>query len=79
MPYAIEPSWEQYPLTPSMSPNKAVLVIPAIYGNPPVPPFPQNLIEKELNQDLILSKVCGASARYARELALELIPHVRAA
>ena len=39
----------------------------------------QNLIKKELNQDLILSKVCGASGRYARELALEVIPYVRAA
>ena len=43
------------------------------------PHFQQNLIKKELNQDLILSKVCGASGRYARELALEFIPHVRAA
>ena len=39
----------------------------------------QHLPQKELNQMLILSKVCGASDRYAKELALELIPHVRAA
>ena len=39
----------------------------------------QNLTKKELNQDLILSKVCGARGRYARELTVELIPHVRAA
>ena len=32
----------------------------------------QNLIKKELNQDLILSKVC-------RELTVEVIPNVRAA
>ena len=39
----------------------------------------KNLMEKELNQDLILSTVCGASGKYAKELALEWIPHVRAA
>ena len=39
----------------------------------------QYLTQKELHQDLILSKLCGASGRYARELVLELIPHVRAA
>ena len=62
-----------------MSPNKAVLVIPAIYGNHPVTPSPTESDQEKLNQDLILSNVCGASGRYARELTVELIPHVTAA
>ena len=61
VPYAIEPSWEQYLLTPSMSPNKAVLVIPAIYGNRPVTPFPA-----ESDQERIKSRFDSASGRYAR-------------
>ena len=34
--YATEPRWKQYVLTPSMSP----ILIPAVYGNPPLTPFP---------------------------------------
>ena len=36
MPYATEPRWKQYVLTPSMSP----IVTRAVNGNPPVTAFP---------------------------------------